>query len=245
MAGQFGQDIPPPLPGNSRLSRTTASVKSPQPQRRKVGWLRRWFWTPVKQQENWAQTVFRVLGNLSRTTLTLLVLLVVTALAATFISDQSFRRAEAEREATKPQNFVSVSIDFTFLEDENKDFADGCNKSFPFATEIHNGSKMAMTETWLVFSVRKKGTTEALRFRGTDFSGGFSDRWQDAKGTYTDVIRNIILPNSSLGWCWNFPPDAFFNFDPAADYAYEVEIGSSTVFAEPEDWMYQELGQAK
>ena len=72
-----------------------------------------------------------------------------------------------------------------------------------------------------------------------------SDRWLDAEDTSTDVIRRIILPNSSIGWCWNFPPNYFLNFDPTADYVYKVEIGSSTVFAEPEDWMYEELGVNK
>jgi hypothetical protein len=67
----------------------------------------------------------------------------------------------------------------------------------------------------------------------------------DAEDTYKEVVREIILPNSSIGWCWNFPPDSFLNFNPSADYIYKVEIGSYTVFAEPEDWMYEELGASK
>ena len=43
---------------------------------KRAGWLRRWFWAPVGRNENWAQTVFRVLGNLLRIAFTVLVLFV-------------------------------------------------------------------------------------------------------------------------------------------------------------------------
>gem|GEM_PF-6787605 len=192
------------------------------------------------------------MGNLLRTAFTLWILLIGVLLAASFVSyfiewrtNAELSAIRASEEAAKPINFVTVSLDQTFLAEEDTDFADGCNKDFPFATMIHNGSKMAMTETRLIFSVRKKGTTEMLRFRGKNLNGGYSDRWIDAEDTYEDVVRRIVLPNSSIGWCWNFPTESFLNYDPAADYIYKVEIGSSTVFAEPEVWMYEELGVGK
>jgi hypothetical protein len=252
MAGQSGQDNPPPLPGNLRRAETSELKQSLATPPSKAGWLRRWFWAPVKIGENWAQTLLRVLGNLFRTAVTLTIVLNGIGFSILYVSYQIERRNEAEREAIRnfeeaaqPINFVSVSLDQKFLDGENAGFADGCNKDYPFATMIYNGSKMAMTETWLVFSVRKKGTSEVLRFRGRNLNGGYSDRWIDSEENYKDVIRRIILPNSSNGWCWGFPPESFLNFDASSDYVYKVEIGSSTVFAEPEDWMYEELGVSK
>lgn len=249
MSGLYGEDTPPPLPGNSPRVQVTAGKQPQSILLKKTGHLRRWFWAPVVQGENSAQTFFRVLGNLSRTLFTLLVLLFGIALAAVLVLDQHYKRDAAERqaalverEAAKPVNFVSVSLDQTFLDDEKKDFADGCTKEFPFRTLVRNGSTMAMTETRLVFSVRKKGTSEVLLFRGKDFNGGLSERWQDAQDTYSGVIRRIVLPNSDLTYCWRFPPDYFLDFDPTAEYVYKVEVGAATVFREPEDWMYEELG---
>lgn len=74
MSGQTGPDTPPPLPGNSRRVETSELKQSRATPPGKPGWLRRWFWAPVNQNENWAQTVFRVLGNLFRIALTVCVL---------------------------------------------------------------------------------------------------------------------------------------------------------------------------
>lgn len=60
-------------------------------------WLGRWFWTPVRENENSAQTIVRVLGNLLRSTFTLAALGVVGILTAIYISDLP-HRAERQRE---------------------------------------------------------------------------------------------------------------------------------------------------
>lgn len=245
MSGNQGQDTPPPLPREARRVAPNSLRPSDTKDSKKPGLLRRWFWSPLVSGENWAQTIFRVLGNLFRTATTLLVLLIGVSLTVNFMANENYERAAAKREAEKPENFVTVSIDQSFLNNANKDFADGCNKAYPFATNIYNGSNMAMTETWLVFSVRKKGTTDVLRFRGSNFEGGLSDRWMDTKEHFEESIKRIILPGSTTGWCWGFPPEGFWNFDPDASYIYQVELGANTTFVEAEGWMYEELGVTK
>ncbi len=50
-------------------------------------WLGRWFWTPVRENENSAQTIVRVLGNLFRTSITLLFIGGAGLVGAAFISN--------------------------------------------------------------------------------------------------------------------------------------------------------------
>jgi hypothetical protein len=47
-------------------------------------WIRRWFWSPVRDNENWAQTLVRVSGNIFRIAITVVLL----AAAAVVVSVQ-------------------------------------------------------------------------------------------------------------------------------------------------------------
>lgn len=76
MSGQSGSDMPPPLPGSSRRTETSARQISSTSSAKKPGRFRRWFWAPVGNGENWAHTIFRVLGNLFRSAFTLVALLI-------------------------------------------------------------------------------------------------------------------------------------------------------------------------
>lgn len=81
MTRQSGQDAPPPLPGSSRKSESSERIQVQSAPPRKVGRLQRWFWAPVRETENWAQTVFRVLGNLLRIVLTICLLCIAIILS--------------------------------------------------------------------------------------------------------------------------------------------------------------------
>jgi hypothetical protein len=64
-----------------------------------MGWLGRWFWSPVGANENSAQTLLRVLGNLLRTGLTLFVLLIAFMLVAILLHDAAARERLKAKEA--------------------------------------------------------------------------------------------------------------------------------------------------
>jgi len=282
MSGQSDQESPPPLPGKSRSAAVSARNDTHTTSLKRPGRLRRWFWAPVRHDENWAQTVFRVLGNLFRLALTAFVLFIVLVGAIVgfyaakeerpewfgsshlteWCDDQydneyykharsekvcSVRWAEldAAREAelaSKPENFVLVTIEPSILEPGVKKFADGCSEDYPFAILVRNNSDMAMTETWIDVSVREKGTTKVSKFRGRGFRGQLSENWVDAEDTQRVWIERIIMPNSTDGYCRKFAPENFLNFDPEAFHVFKVELNENTKFAEPENWMYEELG---
>lgn len=202
-----------------RKSRVKKTTKNP-------GWLRRWFWAPVNHEENWAQTIFRVLGNLFRTALTLFVLFFGALLAAVYVQ----YLISQSNIAARPINFVSVSIDKPVYTNPFEKYSNGCTEEFPFVVTIENRSDWAMTRTQINYSVRKRGTSERLLFRT-----GF--REQDH-----DIVTEIILSKESYTFCRRFPPGNFLNFDPEAEYTYEAEVSPITTFSEPEDWMYEELG---
>lgn len=48
-------------------------------------WMRAWFWSVQKPNENWAQTVFRVFGNFLRLALTGALLIVLVILGGDFM----------------------------------------------------------------------------------------------------------------------------------------------------------------
>lgn len=284
MSGQSGTNAPPPLPGNSRRVEKSEPTGSGATPPNKGGWLRRWFWAPVRHAENWAQTILRVLGNLFRIALTVCAFLFVLGASLVAYSaartdrpewfgssylnewcddqyDNEYYKHErsekictdrwaeldAVREAelaSRPQNSVLVTIEPTFLEPGNKNFADGCSEDFPFAILFRNNSDMAMTETSIDVSVREKGTTRVLRFLGPK-SRIQRDAWLDAEDSKRLWVERIILPNSTYGFCRKFPPETFLNFDPEASYVFKVELNESTQFVEPEDWMYEELGVSR
>lgn len=246
-------DSPPPLPNQFGADQRENAHSEFQRGVKKPGLIRRWFWSPVKIGENWAQTLLRVLGNLFRIALTLIILMAIALSIAIYISDQNYKSRQEERnqariaaQAAKPINSVSIRLVQDFLDDHTKDHADGCSDEYPFAVIIENQSDMAITQTWISLSVRRRGTSEILRFRGTRFGGELSDSWVDAEETDTDIIRDIILPNSTHGYCRKFPPEKFLNFDANASYVYSAEIdgnGALTKFSEPEAWMFEELEQ--
>lgn len=74
MTDQSNQLVPPPLPNNPLGAGNGSQFAADDTTPKRAGWLRRWVWAPVGRNENWAQTVFRVLGNLLRIAFTVLVL---------------------------------------------------------------------------------------------------------------------------------------------------------------------------
>ena len=239
-------DSPPPLPGQRRDDSERRGERISAGDNKKPGLIRRWFWAPIRSGENWAQTVFRVLGNLFRTTLTVIIILIAAGAITAYIVDQQYQHeretAQLAAEAADPRRLVTVEIDQSFLEVEEAAFGEGCSQEFPFPIIVRNDSDLALTETWLEVSLRRRGTQQILKFRGTDLRGNPSDEWRDADDSDYDFIRTIILPKSTHGYCRKFPPEKFFNFDPEAKYVYQVEVNwRMTKTEKPEAWMYEEL----
>ncbi|MEZ5997470.1 MAG: hypothetical protein R3B98_02110 [Hyphomonas sp.] len=73
MNEQESAATPPPLPGSLRNIEAASHAASGSKTRKKTGLLHRWFWAPIRHNENWAQTVFRVFGNLFRIALTIFI----------------------------------------------------------------------------------------------------------------------------------------------------------------------------
>ena len=82
--------------------------------------LRYWFWAEVKDEENSAQTVFRILGNLSRWFLTALAALVLLAILATLIkktldSRDPIRKLEIGIKYSPSSEYISPVINVEIL----------------------------------------------------------------------------------------------------------------------------------
>lgn len=88
--------MPPPLPGQKTHTNGNETTGTHDQVYSKPGWLRKWFWAPINPGENWAQTIFRVVGNLFRTACTLIILIVL-GLSGTIWIDQVQRDQKQER----------------------------------------------------------------------------------------------------------------------------------------------------
>lgn len=72
-------------------------------------WLGRWFWSPIKPGENSAQTLVRVLGNLFRDALSLVILIVVVGGVLLGITSARSSADYAERETERAKLVVTVT----------------------------------------------------------------------------------------------------------------------------------------
>jgi len=79
-------------------------------------WLGMWFWSPIREHENSAQTIVRVLGNLFRTSITIVVLGIAAIVAALMVSDMNSRKERAKKEQTRAR----ISVDVAVLRDDQE-----------------------------------------------------------------------------------------------------------------------------
>jgi hypothetical protein len=104
-----------------------------------------WFWAPVRENENWAQTLVRVLGNLFRIPITLG--LAAAAIAAMIYAGDSRQRRLINVEAR------------TGIEGEN---SNGCTAEFPIAIEVRNNSTLTLMSMRIDVTARRPGTSTNL-----------------------------------------------------------------------------------
>jgi hypothetical protein len=154
-------------------------------------WIGAWFWSRVRDNENWAQTLARVLGNLFRITLTVVLLGVGTISVSGHLENQRYRR---EQEQTQ---LIAVTASLRTEQNDN-----GCAEMFPLALLVRNDSAQALISMDVMLSARRPGTsTNVLDY------GHREIRWD-----------HVIPPGYSMTMCYmppdSAPPSAVFSADP-------------------------------
>jgi len=175
-------------------------------------WLGRWFWAPIKSGENAAQTIVRVLGNLFRISLTVLVLGVGTVFAfALYSSQQSSANYKAEQ---TDKDLIRVRAQIV----EDEDLGDICSEAYPLIVAVTNNSTKALMSMTVELAAREEGSsTNKL---------GYTDgrvEW--------DVI---VPPQHQYYQCWSVKPQH-------RRLIYSGEAQSFSMKLEPvADWMLKE-----
>lgn len=154
-------------------------------------WIRAWFWSRVRDNENWAQTLVRVIGNLFRIALTLAALAAGTVAMSSYLSNQQHRQRQEET------RFISVVASMQTEQNDN-----GCAEMFPLALFVRNDSTRALISMDIALSARRPGTsTNALQY------------WD--RQVHWD---HIIPPGYSMTMCYalpeSAPPSAIYSADP-------------------------------
>jgi hypothetical protein len=182
MHGQSDQDLPPPLPPKSGKAQTSSrgfpDTKSPK----KPGLLRRWFWAPVASGENWAQTIFRVLGNLFRIALTACVVLFVFG-----ASVMAFSFAKENR----PEWFGSSNL------------TEWCDDQYEYEYYKHERSEKICSERWTELNAAKEAALAAkpennvvVTVEPANFESGSDNIARGCSSDYPFAIR--VRNNSDM-----------------------------------------------
>lgn len=162
-------------------------------QGRIMKWIGAWFWSRVRESENWAQTLVRVLGNLFRIVLTLVLFVVGAAAVSSYLDSQRYRQKQAEA------RLISVTASIRTEQADN-----GCSEMFPLALSVRNDSTKALMSMDIALSARRPGTsTNVLQY------GQREIRWD-----------HVMPPGYSMTMCYR-PPDsaplsAVFSADPVS-----------------------------
>lgn len=193
-------------------------------EKRKAGWLRRFFWDAAKANENWAQTLARVLGNLFRTSAAIFIMLGAFAVAVAVSSYEMNRRAEA----SDPANFITANVSFG-----SKD----CPEDRRWNVRVTNKSKEVLSYAEFKLSIREKGSSRYL-FLNKDHS--------------TLIVQRFVPPDYGYQFCtdaFNRPAVGAMRREPEgvtfSDYEIELSLEPfSARFRDPEPWIVQETLQA-
>lgn len=144
--------------------------------------IRSWFWSVPRPQENWAQTIVRVLGNLFRIAISLVIALVAFLLVyagLNWVGDQQ----------PEPVDLVTAYVENRTQSNVTKD--DGspiCSDEYPLIVAIFNRSDQAMSSIELNLVAREKGSA-----RNT-LTSYFENRIQ---------IDEILPPNYGYVSCYS------------------------------------------
>lgn len=137
----------------------------------------RWFWTPIREGENWAQTLVRVAGNIFRSVSTLVFGVAIAVAATAYVNDKADRQREGERQS------VFVEAKLPTSEQEN-----GCAPEFPLFLKVTNGSSDTLMSMDIRLTAREPGrSTDVLVYPQN------TKHWD-----------NIVPPKHILGLCYSF-----------------------------------------
>ncbi len=169
-----------------------------------------WFWAPVRENENWAQTLIRVLGNLFRIAITL------GSAAAAAIAAMVYAENADSRQREREARLINVEAR-TGIEGEN---SNGCTAEFPVAIEVRNNSTLTLMSMDIDVTARRPGVSTNI----LDY-GERTIRWE-----------HIVPPQHVMGLCYRIGRDPV---DSAAIYSatarsYSIDLRPA------EDWMQRE-----
>lgn len=140
-------------------------------------WLHRWFWSPIREGENWAQTIVRVSGNLLRSIFTVLAVSALLASIVSYFSDLA-RRAQAEELGRQRALLTAIPNDLP---------NNGCGPEFPLAIRVQNHSDLTLLGMEIQLTARVPGTS-------ANVLGYLDDRLQ---------WDHIVPPNRTLSMCYS------------------------------------------
>lgn len=139
----------------------------------------RWFWAPVRDNENWAQTLVRVIGNLSRSLLTIVVFI------ALWIGIANVLRPPYEL-APDERDRIVVTV--------NTDAHNGfytCNAEYPTSIAVVNNSEQTLMSMDIELTARRRGrSTNVLPYPERTV------RWDQ-----------IVPPGHALAMCYQIGSD--------------------------------------
>jgi hypothetical protein len=173
-------------------------------------WMLHWFWAPVRPSENWAQTIVRVLGNLFRCALTL----IISGAAVLAIAGYTENRKQQIEHAQARLIQVVASV--------NSDVSNrGCPPPLPLSVTVRNNSTLTLMSMEIRVSARSPG-------RSTDLLGYGAQQLQ---------WDYIVPPGYTLQRCYALgrrdiaASNLIFSAEPVS---YSIQLRST------EDWMLSE-----
>lgn len=181
-------------------------------------WIARWFWAPVRDGENWAQTLVRVSGNLLRSFTT------IVLLGAAIISVSIYLQGQEDRhDAQESQEYdrrVGQLITVSVTTRSAGESSNGCSERSPLAITVRNDSALTLMEMDIELNARLRGTsTNILDYLDRRV------RWD-----------HIVPPKHMLGMCYR---PGRHTVTPSAIYSARPMI-ESVVLRQTEDWMLSE-----
>ena len=113
-----------------------------------MAWIKKWFFAPVRENENNAQTVFRVLGNILRWLLTAFVLMCVFLFALSILESTQSKKLASERD-----KITISSISFN---------EEVCSEKIPIHIIVKNDGKRSLEKMDFEIIARHKGRSTNL-----------------------------------------------------------------------------------
>lgn len=173
-------------------------------------WIRSWFWSSVRDGENWAQTLVRIAGNLFRIVVTGVAVLIGAIATQSAISEGQQRQRASE---------VANILVFARLDDGNQ--RGECSAPYPLRIGVRNNSSRTLMQMTVRLSARHRGESTNVLGYGQD-----EIRWD-----------SIVPPHHELGLCYSEdrarPADRTLIYNAQPD-AHSVQLRDT------EDWMLRE-----